>query len=301
MKSPKHWRPLPHELCFGVFLLLTWIRLSLVEGALGSNALLYLGMILANAVVIGIGQDKAWRWRVRLLLYPVAMNLVYFTMKEAIPKISPHPMDALLQRADTLLIGGDLSVRLQSFVHPFATEFLSFCYLLFFPYMLVSVIAYAVGELDLLKKFFIGLFTIYGLGFLGYSLVPAAGPWSALASQFVLPLKGGWITALNAAVVARGSNGVDVFPSLHCAISSYLLIFDYQHRRWRFRCYLIPCLGLWFSTIYLRYHYFIDVICGFGLSMFALWLASRFARPSASFADQTTSPTDLENKPFHNV
>ena len=142
--------------------------------------------------------------------------------------------------------------------------------------------------MDLLKKFVIGLFTIYGLGFLGYSFVPAAGPCHALAAQYSVPLTGGWITGWNAAVVAKGSNGVDVFPSLHCAVSCFLLFFDRRHRPWRYRIYLLPCIGLWFSTIYLRYHYLVDVICGFALAAFALWLASRF--PMKSYEIHTPVP-----------
>src|SRR5208282_3286332 len=92
------------------------------------------------------------------------------------------------------------------------------------------------------------------------------------------PLDGWWITKWNAAIVAAGSNKVDVFPSLHCAVSSFLLFFDRRHRPWRFKLYLVPAIGLWLSTIYLRYHYLIDVLCGFALAAFALWLAGRYPR-----------------------
>jgi membrane-associated phospholipid phosphatase len=143
----------------------------------------------------------------------------------------------------------------------------------------------------LLKKFVVGLFSIYGLGFIGYSLMPAVGPCRAMAEQFTVPLTGWWVTKWNAAIVARGSNGVDVFPSLHCAVSSFFLFFDRRHRPWRFKLYLVPCVGLWFSTIYLRYHYLIDVICGFGLAAFALWLSARYPRPSAT---QTAAQSTLD-------
>jgi membrane-associated phospholipid phosphatase len=185
-------------------------------------------------------------------------------------------MDSVLQHVDSLAIGTNLSLRLQPYVHPAFTEFFSFCYILFFIYLLFSMIYYFCGNVELLKKFIIGLFTIYGIGFLGYSFVPAAGPYKAMADQFTVPLTGWWITKWNAAIVAQGSNGVDVFPSLHCALSSFFLFFDRQHRPWRFKLYLVPCVGLWISTIYLRYHYLVDVLCGFALSAFALWIANRY-------------------------
>ena len=124
----------------------------------------------------------------------------------------------------------------------------------------------------------VGMFTIYGIGFLGYSWVPAGGPHLALADEFALPLTGWAIARFNAYVVANGSNGVDVFPSLHCAISCFLLCFDRQHARWRYHLYLVPCGGLWLATIYLRYHYFTDVVAGFALAAFALWVANHWDR-----------------------
>ena len=89
-------------------------------------------------------------------------------------------------------------------------------------------------------------------------------------------LSGGWFTALHAQVVQFGSNGFDVFPSLHCAVILYLLLFDRQHQPWRFKLLLLPCAGLCFSTLYLRYHYFIDLPCGLALGAFSLWLANRY-------------------------
>jgi membrane-associated phospholipid phosphatase len=271
---------LPHELLFGLFLAITWARLVLAVGVFSDPAMFYLTIITLNVAVIWHCRRKEtpFRWRLRLLFYPVAMNLVYPHLKVVVPKLQATNFDSLLQHLDTLIVGGNLSLRLQPFTHPVLTELLSFCYLLFFPYLLVSIISYFTGDLELLKKFIIGLFAIYGIGFLGYSILPAKGPCIAMAGQFNVPLTGWWITRWNAAVVAQGSNGVDVFPSLHCAVSAFLLFFDRRHGPWRFRLLLIPCVGLWFSTIYLRYHYFIDVACGFTLAAFALWLANRFPR-----------------------
>ncbi len=267
---------LPHEVFFGLFLLVTWVRLIFAEGLFGGDALLYLGLMAAN---VGAGwlcrcQGAPGRCRLGLAFYPIAMNLLYANMRLAVPRIHPQPMDAWLQHIDARLVGANLSLRLEPWVRPVFTEFFSLCYLLFFIYVLFSLVYYFLGDLVLLEKFILGLFTIYGIGFLGYSLVPAAGPCHAMAGQFSVPLHGWWFTRLNAAVVSRGSNGVDVFPSLHCAISCFLLFFDRRHRPWRFRLYLAPCVGLWGSTIYLRYHYAVDLVCGFALAGLALWLSN---------------------------
>lgn len=279
---------LPHEVCFGLFLLVTWVRLGVVVGWLATDTLVFLGLILLNAAALWCcharrspwGLQPATRWRLGLLYYPPAMNFVFMYLKTAVPKIHPGKMDAFLAQADSLLIGTNLSLRAQTLVYPVLTEVFSFCYILFFPYLLFSLIYYFVGDWRVLRKFVIGLFTIYGLGFLGYSFVPAAGPCHAMAGEFSVPLSGGWLTRANVAVVAMGSNGVDVFPSLHCAVSCFLLCFDRKHHPRTFWLCLLPCVGLWCSTIYLRYHYFIDVVCGFALAGLALWLANRFPRKS---------------------
>lgn len=280
---------LPHEICFGLFLVITWVRLIRVEGPFGSAALLYLALILLNVGAIGYSRrvDTRTAWRVSLLFYPIAMNVIFTNMKTAIPRIHPGKLDGLLQAVDAHLVGTNLSLRLEPLAHPLITELFSACYFLFFVYLLFSLVYYFVGDIALLRKFVIGLFTVYGVGFLGYSFVPAAGPCHAMAEQFHVPLDGWWITRLNNAVVARGSNGVDVFPSLHCAVSAFFLFFDRRHRPWRFRLYLVPCVGLWLSTIYLRYHYLIDVLCGFTLAAAALWLAERYPRP----VDETSAPS----------
>jgi hypothetical protein len=295
MKTTHLWKPLPHEIFFGLFLMITWLRLGFAVGFSDGDALFYFTLIILNIGAIWFCRrnDTPMNWRVGLLFYPIAMNFIFVELKTAVPKIHPAKMDSLLQHIDSLGIGTNLSLRLQPFVHPALGEFFSFCYMLFFPYLLFSLVYYFCGDIRLLKKFIIGLFTIYGIGFLGYSFVPAVGPYRALADQFTVPLNGWWLTKLNAALVVRGTNNADVFPSLHCAISSFFLFFDRKYRPWRFKLYLIPCVGLWISTIYLRYHYCIDVLCGFALSAVALWLANQYSEKSelnVTAQNKTTTP-----------
>jgi membrane-associated phospholipid phosphatase len=59
---------------------------------------------------------------------------------------------------------------------------------------------------------------------------------------------------------------VDAFPSLHCAVSAFLLWLEWGHARRIFFVMLAPCVGLWFSTVYLRHHYLVDVFAGFTLT-----------------------------------
>lgn len=273
--APMAFRPMLHEWLFQAFMLVTWLRLVWSAGFTDSAALWYLaGIVLAASLMaLSARTTGQWGWRLRLLYYPLVMNATYLYLAPVVAKIHRGPLfDPWLRAIDARLIGENLSLRLQGLVRPLFTETLSFCYMLFIPYLTLSILWYFCGSLPLLKRFYLGLFSIYGIGFLGYIFVPASGPYIAMAREFHTVLTGGLFTRLNTAIVALGSNHVDVFPSLHCAISTYMLLFDRWYKRWRFRIYALPSVGLWISTIYLRYHYFIDVILGFALALLALRL-----------------------------
>ena len=272
---------LPHEwLCLGFFV---WLLLQLIVavGFFTSDSLLIASLLIANCALLVFfpyGQNPDRSWRLRLLFYPIAMNLLYFVLRTAIPAIHPELEDTTLQAVDRALVGTNLSIRLQPLVQPVLTDFLSFCYMLYFAYLLFGQVWYMFGDLAILKKYYVGLFSLYAVGYFGYSVLPALGPYLAMADQFTTPLSGGWLTAVNEKMVLSGSNRVDVFPSLHCGNALYILLSDYQHKRWRFWAYVIPCIGLWASTLYLRYHYFIDVVCGLVLGWVAWKMANRIAR-----------------------
>jgi membrane-associated phospholipid phosphatase len=267
-----------HEFFFGGYLLITFLRLVLTQGMFGMDALIY-----------GIGLVCAWalRWydqqantaaslRWRLLFYPVAMCVYFQQMRTAIPAIAPEKYDAVLRSVDSALIGDTPSVLWQNLASPSLTELMSFCYLLFFPYLLLGVTVHFIGPVWRCTSFVAGLFSLYGIGFLGYTLVPAAGPYLAFSDAFNTPLSAGPLAAWNAALVHMGSTGVDVFPSLHVAVSLFILGFDFQHNKRRFWIFLVPCMGLCCSTLYLRYHYLADVLCGVLLAGCALWIANRY-------------------------
>ncbi len=271
---------LPHEILFGIFLIVIWVRVLLSVGVMSIDNLVFTALIALNvvAILLPLRGESGWRWRMRLFFYPIAMNVAYLQMEHTIPLIHPNLEDAFLQRIDEFLVGGSLSLRFEVSATPLLTEVMSICYFLYLPYVLFSFVFYLSGDLDVLKRFYSGLFSIFGIGFLGYLFVPAVGPYVAMADQFNGELDGLWLTVWNAQFIQNASNGVDVFPSLHCAVSCFFVSFDWAHTRWRFYVYILPCVGLWVSTVYLRYHYFVDVICGFVLCALCLALCSRVGK-----------------------
>lgn len=165
--------------------------------------------------------------------------------------------------------------------HPWLNDALMLGYLFFFIHLVAVPGAYCVRDLARFKQCIVGLFTLYGIGFLSYTLLPAGGPHRWMT--FEIPLTGPFVIPATLAMVNSGSNGVDVFPSLHFAVSLYLLVFDWWHERRRFWLCLVPCLLLWCSTVLLRFHYFVDLIGGLAVALIGLFVAARFAkaRPGA--------------------
>jgi membrane-associated phospholipid phosphatase len=196
-------------------------------------------------------------------------------MGGAVPALRCARYDDALLSLDLRLFGGSLNVWLERWTTPALTDLMCACYLLFFPLLYFSLGRYFFRHEERLGSFFAGLFTVYGLGFCGYLLVPAAGPYLAFPNVFTVPLEGGPIARATRALVEVGSTGVDVFPSLHCAVSAYILAFSYRFERREFWLLLVPVAGLWMSTLYLRYHYLIDVLCGFALAAVGVWISRR--------------------------
>jgi len=118
------------------------------------------------------------------------------------------------------------------------------------------------------------------LGLTGYLLVPAIGPRYAMAGEFHVPLEGIWLTARAAAAWnAIESVKRDCFPSLHTALTSISLIYLFRLAWRRLFAICLPLIVLlWMSTIYLRYHYFVDVLGGFALAGICCTLAPAIIR-----------------------
>jgi hypothetical protein len=193
LSAKRNW--MVHEIVFGGFLVGTLARLVVV----GSPAIHILAYVAYIAIAVLLARLTRLRpsgrnWRLRLGYYFVLMNIVFVQMKFVVPLIRPGHFDALLQDWDARLVGGDLSLMAERFAQPVLTEILSVCYGLFFFYLVSAEIKALRGPLDRGIAFHAGLFSLYGVGFLGYTLLPALGPWVALAGQYHQPLRGGWTT-----------------------------------------------------------------------------------------------------------
>jgi hypothetical protein len=233
---------------------------------------LFCGMLALGLFLAARYSDQPdWERLAALCVFlAIGMNVSYQAMAKAVPALRIARFDDQLLAIDRHLLGETPSLLLEPFIHPLLTDFFAICYIFFLPLLFFSLVRYFFRQRELLGEFYAGLFAVYGLGFLGYLLIPAAGPWYAHADLFKVELTGSPLTMLIQKAVHQGNILVDVWPSLHCAASAYILGFAWRYHRREFYCLLLPVLGLWGATMYLRYHYFTDVMFGLALALFGL-------------------------------
>jgi hypothetical protein len=255
-----------HEGAFALLLLVTGLRLAWASGVSFWHPLLYAMAAGANALMLMLawrrqGGTMPW-WR--FAFYPALMLMLFWHLRWVAAAIAPLPDAApLLQAWDAWLFGAQPAVWLARWPSPWLTEGLAFCYIAFLPYVFWLQARMALAPPATAAPFFSGLYCIYAIGLCGYTLLPAPGPWLSLAGQFPAALEGFWIWRLLQFLYPVASNLVDAFPSLHVAVSVYCLYHDFRFNRRRFRWLLVPCAGVWISTVWLRTHYGVDVLAGF--------------------------------------
>jgi membrane-associated phospholipid phosphatase len=185
---------------------------------------------------------------------------------------APQNFDAELLAVDRWLLGESPAVMMQSLVNPLLTEFLSFSYFLHLVLPPILAVSWYLRNRKLFREYLLAILLCAVFGAIGYALVPAVGPGEAFPHLFPREITGEWSEPIMVAVDAARSPQ-DVFPSLHIAVSTVVLVFAFRRGRWWFWAMLPFVVGNWVSTLYLRYHYFIDDIAGWILAIGVLWMA----------------------------
>ena len=214
---------------------------------------------------------------------PFLIALVFYeTLHDLTPLIRHDVVDAALIAVDRRLLGVDAAVWMGQFGSPWLTRTMVFCYLSYFfaPAILASLI-YWTGRRQLFRDFLVSLCVTTLLGYTGYLLVPAVGPYIFQAALFRDRLPGGGLHEADSVILtidALKGYARDCFPSLHTAHTTVVLVFSWRFSRVAFALYLPIALGLYVSTIYLRMHYAVDVAAGFAVAAIAVAAGPRLER-----------------------
>lgn len=205
--------------------------------------------------------------------------LSYFQLREILPAVSSRALDAEILALDQRLFGFEPAVAWDRFVSPVTTEWFAFFYFSYFFILIVHCIPFllAVRDRDLTARFSLGIFAVFCTAHVVYMVVPGYGPYRHLAGSFQNELEGGLFWRLVLDTVQAGGAMKDIFPSLHTAGPTYIALFAFLHRdRGVFR-YSWPVLAIFttqiiVATMFLRWHYLIDIVAGLVLASGAVVL-----------------------------
>jgi len=207
-------------------------------------------------------------WSV-IIIIPINFSELHYLVH----LVHPTDFDNLLIQIDYFLFGVHPTVWLEKYTYPLITEILQFVYTTFYfiPIVLAILIAQANRRADLSFFIFNMIYCFY-LSYFGYFSVPAIGPRFTLSHLQSLSLTGVWLMQDIQSVLNHLENiQRDAFPSGHTAITVLTLYYAFKYNK-SYAYILIPITILMvISTVYLRYHYVIDVIAGLFLVVLSIW------------------------------
>jgi len=227
------------------------------------------------------------RWRAlfyRLgLFFPTVCS--YFVMRYVMLALALPLLDRPLLAIDLAIFDVTPSVWLERFNELPIVEWFAFFYWSYFviiSIMWVPTLFFERGRRQI--ELFVGTLVIVCLGHMGYTLVPGLGPYATL--HFDAPLQGGmWWHMVEETVTGAGAM-MDIFPSLHTALPTYFALHAFGHRdhpmfKWTWPVFAFFAANIIIATMFLRWHYGIDVIFGLLLAVtarrVAVWVGEQEA------------------------
>ncbi len=278
---------------FSIFLIILHIIFHSRIQDSGTWILINLAIIFfafAISYLESLADQKLWR----IIHYWYIAPIILITFRQLFFMIKPirvQDYDYLFISIDRWMFGGDPTHFLYQFSSPLLTEILQIVYGMF--YLLPIILGLSLLRKDRFVALDFALFSvIYGfyLSYLGYFLLPGIGPRFTLHDfntinqtlpglhftnylrEMTNAAEGIPAGTLNPASVVQR----DVFPSGHTMITLIVMYLSVRLRS-RSRYFFIPVGTLLiFSTVYLWYHYVIDLIGGFVFAVISLWSGKIF-------------------------
>jgi len=262
------------------------------QRVLYTNSMLIVGIIVLAYVDTHYTRGSFFRLARRLVLLPLIFVL-YSEAQVFIKLINPILYDNVLANWDLALFGCQPNDVLYKIATPWLTEFLQFCYVNYFViFVLIAVELHIWHNDKLFSEFVDYLFFSFVLTYVLYYILPAIGPRFYLYdfAKLNAELPGVYLTNFFRDFVNTGGGipkgGVpnpqdyiyrDCMPSGHTWITVTCIYFVIKHRM-KLAWYIVPIgIGLIFSTVYMRYHYLVDVLAGLVFSVSCIFIEPKIA------------------------
>ncbi len=226
---------------------------------------------------------------VHAFLPVVIVLLVFNSLGDLIPLVRSRYYDDVLIRIDFALFGAHPTVWLERFNNALLAGLFQAAYLSYYftPISLGTILFLRGRQREFDTAVFVIVLCFY-LSYVGYLLVPAVGPRFTLNHVQTAGLQTGPATLwIQQALDRFEQNKTDAFPSGHTAVALVSLFYSWKYREKILFRILVPTVSaLMISTVYLRYHYVIDVIAGVLLAALTVLIGPRAYRFFSGSADQ---------------
>jgi membrane-associated phospholipid phosphatase len=259
----------------------------------------WLMLVVVNIAVIALIVVLAWGAETKKTRLLTGLHrwycyfIIIFIFKEIYLMVRPiHPVDYdhFFISIDRMMFGVNPTEWMAQFANPILTEILQLAYFSYYILFIVLGVElyrrHAIEDFD--KAAFLIVYGFY-LSYLGYFALPGVGPRFTLHEFASLgtELPGVFLTEYLRAFINAGEsiplshpNPVevvqrDVFPSGHTQLTIIVMTLGLRYKlkaRWFL---LLSGSLLIVATVYLRYHYVIDLIAGAVLAWFTIWSGDR--------------------------
>ncbi len=263
----------PIDKLFIAYATITGLLLTLAARRDPSVLLVVLGHIAAIGLIFVLARYSSEIVQFLRHWYLLAyLPLCYKEIPYLVTKLGLRDADSILAYWDRLMWGTDPVFWLAGIQNRFLTEFLQIIYSMFIPGMAALGVLcwFRMPRTEFRRAGFLMAATFL-ISYLGYLVLPARGPRFMDYSLQYPALQGLWtFHFLQGVLDSLEGTQYDCFPSGHVAV---VLVGCYLARRISPVVFLVFCTFatlIAVSTVYLRYHYVIDVLAGIVLAMFLL-------------------------------
>ncbi len=255
---------------------------SFAVSLLGADLCIYLCFVLtARSSLTADTVLGTWARRTSVVFALVA---TFLQLDHVLPAVTSHTVDASILALDLRLFGMEPAIAWDRWVTPATTEWFSFFYFGYFFLIAVhvGVATLAVKSTRVQHELALLVTIVFGVGHLTYLLVPGFGPFRHLEGTFQHELGGPLFWRCVQHAVGAGGTRTDIFPSLHTAVPTALTLFSLRHRKVGPYRALAPLMlvvtpQIVLATMFLRWHWLLDVVAGLTLATVAFAAATRLA------------------------
>ena len=205
--------------------------------------------------------------------------LIYESLGDLIQFLQPD-IDSRLIQIDFSIFGVHPTLWIEQWIVPWFTDVMSLAYVsyYFIPVILIVVLYLKDRMMEFDRVIFILAFGYY-VSFIGYILFPAIGPRFTLNHLYSVPLEGSFLTDFVRDILNfLEHNKRDCMPSGHTQMVLIVLFLAYRYEKVLFYLFFPIICALILSTVYLRYHYVIDLLIGAAFAVGCMILGPRLYR-----------------------